>query len=167
MCSWKSSYPRYKARVRTNLGVTLYRTGVKVTLLSLPGLWECRFATKWLLRRWIAPCSFFLAWFTQPQRTDFLRGGKSMRVHVWLLIKPESFSRIESIKLQMCLLLQILETHPCWSILALKRSSVDFLSLGSWGELRESSSVPGVWSKELEWDSYSILCKDREFDVPL
>jgi len=43
------------------------------------------------------PCSFFLALYIQPQRIAFLPGGKSTRVQVWLSIKLESSSRIESI----------------------------------------------------------------------
>jgi len=37
-----------------------------------------------------------------------------------------------------------------WSILAWVKSAVDLLSLGPWGAARESSSLAGVGSKELE-----------------
>jgi hypothetical protein len=42
-----------------------------------------------------------------------------------------------------------------WSILAWVRSAVDLRSLGPWGETRESSSLAGVGSKELECVGFS------------
>jgi len=108
----------------------------------------------------------FLALYIQPQRIAFLPGGKSTRVQVWLLIKLESSSRIESIHASDLLasanpwgspsLSRVFVTVAAspsswsWSILAWVRSAVDRLSPGPWGEARESSSLAGIGYKELE-----------------
>ena len=69
--NWKSSYPRCRTRIRTNLRITLSPTDAEASLSSISGFWE--FATKRLFRRWTTPCSFFVASFTQPQRIAFLQ----------------------------------------------------------------------------------------------
>jgi len=108
----------------------------------------------------------FLPLNIQPQRIAFLPGDKSTRVQVWLLIKLESSSCIESIRasdlltsanpwgsLFLSRVFVSVAARPSpwsWSILAWVRSAVDRFALGLWDESRDSSSLAGVRSKELD-----------------
>ena len=91
----KSSYPRCRAKERTNLRITLSQTGAKVSLQSIPGFCKCPFATKRLLRCYTTLCSSFSALYIQRQRIAFLPRGKSTRVQVWLEIKLQISNSID------------------------------------------------------------------------